>query len=343
VNITVLLGGASSERDVSLASGIRVVDALRSNGHRVTALDPAIGVLNADAEQAVRGATVRRAPPSLDELAGLRRGGPQEFAPTLVESPEIRGADVVFIGLHGGRGEDGTLQALLDLAGVAYTGSGHLASALAMDKDLSKILFRVAGVGTADWLMAPVAVETVKSRLGFPVIVKPSKQGSTVGLAFVHEAAELQPAITEAFRYDDEVMIEAFIPGRELTVGVLGDEALPAGEIFPAHELFDYECKYTPGMAREEFPARLTTAEAAMLQDMALRAFRSLKLAGYARIDFRLRADGQAFCLEANTLPGVTGTSLFPQAAAARGISFAAMCERIVQEAGLGGRLESRK
>ena len=157
----------------------------------------------------------------------------------------------------------------------------------------------------------------------------------------VREGTALEPAITEALRYDDEVMVEAFIPGRELTVGVLGDEALPVGEIFPAHELFDYECKYTPGMAREEFPARLTAAEASMLQDMALRAFRSLKLGGYARIDFRLSPDGGAFCLEANTLPGVTGTSLFPQAAAARGMSFAQMCERIVQLAGPGGRPES--
>jgi len=331
VNITVLLGGASSERDVSLASGIRVVDALRSNGHRVTAVDPATGVLNAVAEQQLRDTTVRRAPPSPEELAELSRSGRQEFAPAIAEMPEIRTADVVFIGLHGGRGEDGTLQALLDLAGVPYTGSGHLASALAMDKDLSKILFRAAGVGTADWMMAPADAEAVKARLGFPVVVKPSKQGSTVGLTVVREPAGLQPAITEAFRYDDEVMIEAFIPGRELTVGVLGDEALPVGEIFPVHELYDYECKYTAGMAREEFPARLTAAETSMLQDMALRAFRSLKLRGYARIDFRFTESGGAFCLEANTLPGVTGTSLIPQAAAARGMSFPQLCERIVQ------------
>jgi D-alanine-D-alanine ligase len=165
----------------------------------------------------------------------------------------------------------------------------------------------------------------------FPVVVKPSKQGSTVGLSVVHEIDGLQPAIAEAFRYDDEVMVEAYIAGRELTVGVLGDEALPVGEIFPAHDLYDYECKYTPGMAREEFPARLTAAETSMLQEMALRAFRALKLRGYARIDFRLAASGEAFCLEANTLPGVTGTSLIPQAAAARGMAFGELCERIVQ------------
>jgi D-alanine-D-alanine ligase len=343
VNITVLLGGASAERDVSLASGIRVIDALRSNGHRVTAVDPTTGVLRAADEQVLRGTSVRRAPPSLEELAGLSRSERQEFSPVFVEIPEIRNADVVFIGLHGGKGEDGTLQALLDLAGVPYTGSGHLASALAMDKDLSKILFRAAGVGTADWIMAPARADAIERALGFPVVVKPSKQGSTVGLTVVREPGGLQPAISEAFRYDDEVMIEAFIAGRELTVGVLGDEALPVGEIFPAHDLYDYECKYTPGMAREEFPARLTAAETSMLQEMALRAFRSLKLSGYARIDFRLSEPGEAFCLEANTLPGVTGTSLIPQAAAARGMSFAELCERIVQLAGLRGRLESRR
>ena len=344
MNITVLLGGASSERDVSLASGIRVIDALRSNGHRVTAVDPSTGVLRAADEEKLRSTGVRRAPPTLDELAQLSRAGRQEFSPAFVEIPEIRNADVVFIGLHGGKGEDGTVQALLDLAGVPYTGSGHLASALAMDKDLSKTLFRAAGVGTADWLMAlgggvsPTGSISAFAATGpmdfvrnFPVVVKPSKQGSTVGLSVVHEIDGLQPAIAEAFRYDDEVMVEAYIAGRELTVGVLGDEALPVGEIFPAHDLYDYECKYTPGMAREEFPARLTAAETSMLQEMALRAFRALKLRGYARIDFRLAATGEAFCLEANTLPGVTGTSLIPQAAAARGMAFGELCERIVQ------------
>src|SRR6185437_13738642 len=176
----------------------------------------------------------------------------------LVMLPAIREADVVFLGLHGGQGEDGTLQALLDLVGVPYTGSGHLASALAMDKDLSKTLFRAAGVMTADWTMAPARDELVEHTLGFPVVVKPSKQGSTVGLTVVHERTALQSAIHEAFQYDDEVMIERFIPGRELTVGVLGSEPLPVGEIFPIHDVYDYECKYTAGMAHEQFPAQLT-------------------------------------------------------------------------------------
>jgi D-alanine-D-alanine ligase len=256
--------------------------------------------------------------------------------------------EVVFLALHGGQGEDGTLQALLDLTGVPYTGSGHLASALAMDKDLSKQLFRAAGVPTADWFMAPssglgtresgIDSETkrrfaaaVLNTLRLPVVVKPSKQGSTVGLSVVKDLNDLWPAIDEAFKYDDEVMVEQFIPGRELTVGILGDEALPVGEIIPVHEIYDYECKYTAGMAREIFPADLTPEETSTVQDLARRAFRALKLGGYARIDFRMSPDGVFYCLEANTLPGMTGLSLIPQAAQAAGISFPELCERIVQ------------
>ena len=250
--------------------------------------------------------------------------------------------DVVFLALHGGQGEDGTLQALLDLTSVAYTGSGHLASALAMDKDLSKHLFRAAGVPTADWKMVTgwkpgtgnweqdFAAE-VKQELGLPVIVKPSKQGSTVGLSIVREIDKLWESIEEAAKFDDEVMVEQFIPGRELTVGILGDEALPVGEIIPVHEIYDYECKYTAGMAREIFPADLTVEETRTIQDLARRAFRALKLRGYARIDFRMAPDGVFYCLEANTLPGMTALSLIPQAAAAAGISFPELCERIVQ------------
>src|SRR5213075_1765337 len=232
----------------------------------------------------------------------------------------------------GGYGEDGTIQALLDMAGIQYTGSGHLASALAMDKDLSKHLFRRAGVQTADWVMARqgVLAEEQLGRLALPVVVKPSKQGSTVGLSVVRKREELAAAITEAFRYDDEVMIEQFVPGREFTVGILGDDALPVGEIIPKHEIYDYECKYTVGMAEEVFPAQISSDRAREAQDLARRAFQALKLRGYARIDFRMTEDGSLFCLEANTLPGMTQTSLIPQAAAAAGIAFPDLCERIV-------------
>jgi len=171
----------------------------------------------------------------------------------------------------------------------------------------------------------------VERGVGLPAVVKPSKQGSTVGLTLVREGRELEAAIAEAARYDDEVMIEQFIPGRELTVSVLGDRALPVGEIIPKHELYDYECKYTTGMAVEEFPARLSPDVSAEAQRQALAAFRALKLDGYARIDFRMTEQNELYCLEANTLPGMTALSLLPQAAAAAGIDFATLCERIVE------------
>jgi D-alanine-D-alanine ligase len=325
LKIAVLMGGTSSERDVSLASGIRITEALRARGHDVVAVDTVSGLLTpADEQRLLAGGVVKTIPP--DTKALIRMNAAMQG--TLRSLPK---ADVLFLALHGGQGEDGTLQALLDLTGVPYTGSGHLASALAMDKDLSKHLFRAAGVPTADWLMAPATAEQVAVHLGFPVIVKPSKQGSTVGLNIVKTPEALQQAIDEAFEHDDEVMIEQFIAGRELTVGVLGDETLPVGEIIPKHEIYDYECKYTPGMAVEEFPASLTDDETRMVQSLARKAFDALKLRGYARIDFRMSNDGTFFCLEANTLPGMTQTSLIPQAAAAAGISFPELCDRIVQ------------
>jgi D-alanine-D-alanine ligase len=328
MNITVLMGGTSSERNVSLASGIRIVQALRGNGHKVTPLDPARGVIS-DAEQGeLATGMVGTEPPSLEALSKFAEG---TFLPNLTSMKEIKDVDVAFLALHGGQGEDGTIQALLDMAHVKYTGSGHLSSALAMDKDLSKKLFRVADVKTADWLMAPATTEQVEGMLGLPVIVKPSKQGSTVGLTLVKKRSDLPGAIEEALKYDDEVMIERFVPGRELTVGVLGDVALPVGEIISKHEIYDYECKYTAGMATEEFPAKISPEATERVQKQALAAFKSLKLKGYARIDFRLTTEGEFYCLEANTLPGMTELSLIPQGAAAMGIKFPELCERIVK------------
>ncbi|MDQ3674145.1 MAG: D-alanine--D-alanine ligase, partial [Gemmatimonadota bacterium] len=310
------------------ASGIRVVQALRNKGHEVIALDPARGVIDEAGEKKLASGGVGTEPPSLESLSKVAEGN---FLPNLTSMKEITGADVVFLGLHGGQGEDGTIQALLDMAKVKYTGSGHLSSALAMDKDLSKKLLRAADVKTADWLMAPAEIEQVEGILGLPVVVKPSKQGSTVGLTVVKKREDLEPAVKEAFKYDDEVMIEKFVPGRELTVGVLGDTAFPVGEIIPKHEIYDYECKYTPGMAEEVFPAKLSKAATARVQEQALDAFAALKLRGCARIDFRLTTEGEFYCLEANTLPGMTELSLIPQGAAAMGITFPDLCERIAK------------
>jgi D-alanine-D-alanine ligase len=241
----------------------------------------------------------------------------------------VREADVAFLALHGGRGEDGTIQTILETLGVPYTGSGPLGSALAMDKDISKRLFLQADLPTAPWLMAPASAAEAGKALGWPVVVKPSKQGSTVGLTVVKRPEDYDRAVWYAGEYDDEVMIEAFVPGRELTVGILADEALAVGEIIPRHEVFDYECKYTPGMSEEIFPADLPAAVTAEVQRQGLLAHRVLKLRGYSRVDFRLTADGNLRCLEANTLPGMTSTSLLPQSAKATGIEFALLCDRI--------------
>lgn len=325
MKVAVLFGGTSEERDVSVASGAQVVAALREAGHRVVAVDTARGVLGEAEEQKLLVAGVSPVPPEREALDVLRTGNPAQ----LLSSPELGDIELIFLALHGGAGEDGTLQALLDLVGIPYTGSGHLASALAMDKDISKRLFRDAGVPTPDWIMAPATAEEVEERFGLPVIVKPSKQGSTVGLTVVKRVEDFDAAVAEAFRHDDEVMIEAFVAGRELTVPVLGTKALPVGEIIPRHEIFDYECKYQPGMSQEIFPADVAAAVAAEAQQLALAAHAALKLGQYSRIDFRMDALGGLWCLEANTLPGMTAASLFPKGARAAGLSFPEVCDRI--------------
>jgi D-alanine-D-alanine ligase len=253
----------------------------------------------------------------------------------------VRQADVLFLALHGGRGEDGTLQTLLEMVGVPYTGSGRLGSAMAMDKDISKRLFRAAGVQTADWVMAPASRGQIERDFGWPVVVKPSKQGSTVGLTVVKSGKDYEAAVRLARQYDDEVMIERFVPGRELTVGVLEGRTLAVGEIIPRHEIFDYECKYTPGMSQEIFPADLPEPVAAECGRLGLLAHEALKLGGYSRVDFRLTPAGDLFCLEVNTLPGMTATSLLPQAARAVGIEFPELCERICRAARRGRVEES--
>jgi D-alanine-D-alanine ligase len=332
MRLTVLLGGASAERDVSLSSGLRMAAALREGGHAVTCFDPVLGVLSRDTESSLLAGGVGTQPPSLEALGQMRR---QSLSADWLSNPAVREAECVVLGLHGGQGEDGTVQAALDLVGVPYTGSGHAASALAMDKHLSKVVLRHAGVPTADWLMAPPAgtpmdAGRVAERVGWPAVVKPSRQGSTVGLGIVPGPDELPAAIAEAYRHDDAVMVERFVPGREFTVGIVGEEALPVIEIVPAKALYDYECKYTPGMA-QEFVAQLPAETSARLRAYALTAFAACGLRGYGRVDFRMDPDGGLWCLELNTLPGMTPTSLIPQAAAAAGLLFPALCDRIVQ------------
>jgi D-alanine-D-alanine ligase len=331
MRVTVITGGATAERTVAFAGAAQIVEALRGRRHEVHVVDTVTGVLSSADEQRLLTGAVGREPPAVAELDERERALLSNGFATL---GPVTAADVLFLCVHAGRGEGGILQAVLDLIGVPYTGSGALASALAMDKDLSKRLFRAAGVPVPAWFMAPVAPEDVTTALGWPVVVKPSKMGSSVGMTLVQSAKGLDAAVELARRYDDEVMTEQFIPGRELTVGILGDVPLPVGEIIPQHELFDYECKYTPGMSEEAFPARLDTALARQLQEQALTAHRALKLGAYSRVDFRLSPEGDIFCLEANTLPGMTRTSLFPQAARAAGIEFPELCERLCRLAG---------
>jgi len=325
VRIAVLFGGISDERDVSIASAAQIIPALRALGHEVHAVDTAAGRLPAAEEKLLLESRVAPAPPSRLAIDRLRTRAVDVSSDYL----DTGATDLMFLALHGGAGEDGRLQALLDLAGMPYTGSNHIASAAAMDKDLAKRLFRSAAVPTPDWLMAPVEDAAVDQALGWPVIVKPSKQGSTVGLSVVRAAGALARAIQFAFAFDDEVMIEKFIPGREFTVAILDQQALPVGEIFVPGEIFDYHSKYQAGGAREVFPAQLPEVESALLQGYALRAHRALKLGAYSRIDFRRDVSGQFWCLEANSLPGMTSTSLLPQAAKAAGIEFPALLERI--------------
>lgn len=326
MKVAVLTGGTSSERDVALASGLQVARALRVRQHTVNIVDLAAGFVPPEHEDALLPTGVGREPPPLERLRELERG---MLGSGLGELPVFRNADVIFLALHGGRGEDGTVQAILDVIGVPYTGSGHLASALAMDKDLAKRILRDHGVASPAWAMTPTTAKQVRREVGYPCVVKPSKQGSSVGMSLVRRGRDLAKAITLAARYDDEVMVEQFIAGREYTVGILGDEALPVVEIRPKHELFDYECKYTPGMADEIAPAPIDVALAVRLQEAARRAHRALKLAGYSRIDFRADAGGGIFFLEANTLPGLTANSLIPKAARAAGMSFPLLCETI--------------
>jgi D-alanine-D-alanine ligase len=322
LKVAVLFGGTSMERDVSVASASQVVAALRARGHDVLAVDAEHGAIARADEGRWLNANVARQPPTQRVEAGFL--GLLGFA-------ELRTVDIVFLALHGGDGENGALQAVLDLAGIPYTGTGQLSSAMAMDKDISKRLCRAAHVPTPDWLMAPVAAERAVEALGLPLIVKPNAQGSTVGLSLVRDASAIADAVALAGRFDREVMLERFIGGRELTVGILADEALSVGEIvLPGRaEIFDYEAKYQAGGASEIFPADVPAAVAAQAQAYALQAARALKIADYCRVDFRLDAAGALWFLEVNTLPGLTSASLLPRSAAAVGIEFPVLCERI--------------
>jgi D-alanine-D-alanine ligase len=250
-----------------------------------------------------------------------------------------READAVFIALHGDVGENGQLQALLDMEGIPYTGSGYAGSLLAMDKDLTKQILTRAGVPNAPWLCidlsagAERAADRIEAELGYPLVIKPCSGGSSVGVSMPENRAELMEALKTAAKYEAVLMAERRIIGRELTVSILDGEVLPAVEIIPLSGFYDYENKYQAGMTTEICPAPLTDAQAEALAAAAKRGFEALRLRGYARLDFILDEQNTPWCLEANTLPGMTPTSLLPQAAAAVGIDYDELCERMVRMA----------
>jgi D-alanine-D-alanine ligase len=325
MRIAVLMGGTSDEREVSLASGAQVAHALRQAGHDVLAVDTARGPISADEEERLRERGVGEAPPPspgepLDERHLME----------LVRDPALAGVDLYFLALHGGTGEDGTVQALLDASGVAYTGSDRLGCSLAMDKEVTKRLLRDAGVPTPPWMAGEFTADVVEARLGLPVIVKAAGGGSSLRLFLAHDRPELEAALGAGRGFRDLVLIEQYVKGREFTVGVLGDEALPVGEIIPEHEIFDYACKYQPGLASEIFPADVPPDRALAMQELALTVHRALRLRDYSRVDFLMDGGGGLWCLEANTLPGMTANSLLPRAARAAGMDLAALCDRIV-------------
>ncbi len=357
LRVLVLVGGTSAERDVSLASGQSVIDALHKCGHQILAVDTANGRKLLDTAQPLLPQGIAIAPPVEMEAP---------VASTEIVSalalPETASVDVVFLALHGGDGEDGHIQALLDMARVPYTGSGTTASALAMNKHLAKKIFRAERIPTPEWIfldkskkgwlwtstvgekgaypgIGPPADNSVElpmpdyndvaELLGLPFVIKPNGQGSTVGLSIVENQEEYAPALVEAFRHDSGVLLEQYIPGRELTVAILGQEALPVVEIIPEHGIYDYECKYTSGKSNYICPAKLTVDMTKRLQTLGQRVFNALGCYGYGRVDFRMNSEGECYCLEANTLPGMTSTSLVPKAAAAISIDFAELIERI--------------
>jgi D-alanine-D-alanine ligase len=334
VNIAVLMGGTSEERDVSLASGRAVMDALRAAGHEVHAVDTARGYVPPEEEERLLSGSVGTSPPDTRMLAGARRGS---LSLAIAELRVVREADVAFIALHGGEGENGKIQAVLEMADIPFTGSGHLGCAIAMDKRLSKELLAGQGIPTPAWLPAGEPPERALDELGLPLVVKPSNGGSTVGLTLVRDAAALAPAVAAARRYDPDVLFEAYVEGRELTVAVLEEAALPPVEIFPGHDLYDYESKYTPGFSRYETPAKLDPEATRELTELALKAHRALRQGSFSRIDFRYGAEDAVFyCLEGNSVPGMTATSLFPKAATAAGIPFPDLCERLARAAVAG-------
>ena len=293
--IAVLMGGPGEEREISLQSGKAIQLALEAIGYNVLSItmENKLGDIISD----------------------------------------LHSVDLVFLGLHGSIGENGTIQGFLESLGIKYTGSDPLSSAICMDKNISKIIARDSKVNTPNWEIVTRSQALNENNSEFPLVIKPNDQGSTVGLTIVHDESELGPALNLAYNYSSSVMVEKFIEGRELTVTLIGGKALPVCEIIPSHELYDYECKYTPGMSKYVCPADIDLDITKRVQEITERLFEVLKCRHYSRADFRLDHENNLWFLEMNTLPGMTDTSLAPMAAKAAGFSFNELIDRIVLQA----------
>lgn len=339
MNIVVLMGGLSPERDVSLTSGSLIANALIRRGHRVCLLDVYLGMHLGEKgldecfmTESYPVHSVSEQVPDLEALKAASGNGEAKIGANVI--PLCKYADVVFMALHGDMGENGQLQATLDSFGIRYTGSGYVGSLLAMDKDLAKKMLVGAGVPTPAWELADLAhgVPTeVPALIGYPCVVKPCSGGSSVGVSMVDNAEQFADAMRAAAKYERYVLVEKRITGRELTVGMLDGEVLPAIEIIPREGFYDYANKYQGGKTEEICPAPINEQTRLAVSELTCRAFEALRLGGYARFDWMLDADGGLWCLEANTLPGMTPTSLLPQMAAQNGMDYDLLCERIVQ------------
>lgn len=355
MKIVVLGGGISTEREVALVTGTSVCRALRSLGHKAIFVDMFMGLENYEgsleaafdvADGFCGDVSVERIAPDLDTVKASRRlKSKSRLGKNVLEVCQL--ADCVFLGLHGADGEDGKIQAALDLLGVPYTGSNPLSSGMAMDKAVAKRIMESAGVLTPAWREIEYELEDIPAlaaELPVPCFIKAVNGGSSIGVVPVERRGELTAALTEVRKYASRAVVEQKIVGRELTVPILGDRYLNAIEIVPPDSgRFDYVAKYQSGKegAREICPAPITSEEQKTLGEASLKFHRALGLAVYSRTDFILDADGRAWCLEVNTLPGMTPNSLIPKAAKVDGISYEQLCEQIV-ELSLKARAEGR-
>lgn len=342
MNIIVAAGGLSPERDVSLASGQLIAKALIAKGNNAVMIDISSDIEDKDLIDFFKRNVTMQTSYAISEHAPIFEDGTDNrkhaIGKNVLEVCKL--ADIVFIALHGDIGENGKFQALLDIYGVKYTGTNSLGSAIAMDKDISKQLLKNNGILTPKWAYLDLEQEYDSSinleqladwQLQFPVVVKPVSCGSSIGVSIVHDSAELQTALNAARLYEDCVMLEQYVQGREMTVGILNHMALPIIEIKPRNGFFDYKNKYQPGLTDEICPADVNEELKCELQDLALKVHKILRLGSYSRIDFIISESKDVYCLEANTLPGMTHASLLPKAAKAHGLTYEDLCEQILK------------